>query len=296
MCVYSMICRGVAVSSPSKQMTSSFHENYTLGKMISRGKYGTVYKTQYANETRAVKIIRKLDVGKRYVTSKIPDIEHELNMLETLNDHPMTIRFHDFYHDLRNVYIVTEYPGDDTLRSLVGKVDETQLFNIIQKITEFLFDLHCMDIVHRDVKPDNFLFTEKGDIKAIDFGSLVQIDEMNDVCMFKGTYQYASPEAYNGYYCKESDIWSLGILARELIMGERPRDFYDNQYHNDDFFEHETFTSMSFRAQSILSLMLEPDRNKRISSGELLNKLYMYNNIPFDRICNPSGRPDGTVF
>ena len=194
-------------------------------------------------------------------------------MLETLNDHPTTIRFHDYYHDLYNVYIVTEYPGDRTLRSLVGKVDEKKVFEIIQKIAEFLFDIHCMDIVHRDVKPDNFLLTEHGDIKAIDFGSLVELKDVHDVCMFKGTYQYAAPEVYNGYYCKESDVWSLGILARELLMGEKPRSFYDNRYHNDDFFEHETFTSLTFRAQGILSLMLEPDKNNRISTGELLNKL-----------------------
>lgn len=279
MSVYSMICRGVAVSSPGKPMISSFHEKYTLGKMISRGRHGAVYKTEYANETRAVKVIRKLDVGKRYITSKINEIEHELSMLEILNDHPMSIRYHDFYHDLRNVYIVTEYPSDTTLRSLVNKVDEKQVFRIIQKIAEFLFDLHCMDIVHRDVKPDNFLITENGDIKAIDFGSLVQLEDAYVMCTFKGTYQYASPETYNGYYCKESDIWSLGILARELIMGEKPRDFRDNRYHNDDFFEHETYTSLSPPARSILSLMLEPDRNKRLSSGGLLNKLSAYTSI-----------------
>ena len=272
MYVYSMICRGV-VSSPT--ITPSFHDKYTLGSMISRGRYGKVYKTEYApnNETRAVKVIRKLEVGKRFVTSKLHDIENELDMLETLNDHPTTIRFHDYYHDLYNVYIVTEYPGDRTLRSLVGKVDEKKVFEIIQKIAEFLFDIHCMDIVHRDVKPDNFLLTEHGDIKAIDFGSLVELKDVHDICMFKGTYQYAAPEVYNGYYCKESDVWSLGILARELLMGEKPRSFYDNQYHNDDFFEHETFTSLTFRAQGILSLMLEPDKNNRISTGELLNKL-----------------------
>ena len=75
--------------------------------------------------------------------------------------------------------------------------------------------LHSMDVCHRDLKLENFIFTEKGpkaEIKMIDFGfskHYLHKEHMHEVV---GTSYYIAPEVLNRDYTQKSDIWSLGVI------------------------------------------------------------------------------------
>ena len=88
-----------------------------------------------------------------------------------------------------------------------------------------LLDLHRMNIIHRDIKSDNILVKANGEIKLADFGYAVVLTEQQKGRQSKvGTVCWMAPELIEGggEYCNKVDVWSLGIFAIELAMGEPP--------------------------------------------------------------------------
>lgn len=98
------------------------------------------------------------------------------------------------------------------------------------QLTSALSHAHRNGIIHRDVKPQNILMNQYGNVKITDFGiaralSSTQLTKTNDVI---GSVHYLSPEqARGGTATKKSDIYSLGIVLFELLTGRLP--FQENQ-------------------------------------------------------------------
>ena len=86
---------------------------------------------------------------------------------------------------------------------------------------------HKLNIIHRDIKSDNVLVNENGDIKLVDFGYSVMLTEQNQSRKSRvGTVCWMPPELIRASelskYGPKIDIWSLGIFALELAQGEPP--------------------------------------------------------------------------
>lgn len=78
-------------------------------------------------------------------------------------------------------------------------------------------------IIHRDIKPQNILINSKGEIKITDFGISSTIHTMQKLTTYVGTAIYMSPERLLGEkYDRDSDLWSLGVLMAECLLGEHP--------------------------------------------------------------------------
>ncbi len=131
----------------------------------------------------------------------------------------------------RSLYYVTEYFEGQTLRQWMldhPRCDLETMRNIVEQIAGGLRVFHRKEILHRDLKPENILIDSSGTCKIIDFGSawIAGIEEISGQSPpggFAGTVGYTAPEYHRGERPgTRSDIYSLGVIAYELLTGRLP--------------------------------------------------------------------------
>ena len=142
--------------------------------------------------------------------------------------HPNIVSIYDVGEDGDIYYIVMEYVKGLTLKQYIQKnfpLSIEESINIMEQITAAISNAHHNGIIHRDIKPQNILVDEIGNVKITDFGialalSATNITQTNAVL---GSVHYLSPEqARGGMANKKSDIYSLGIVMFELLTGRLP--------------------------------------------------------------------------
>eukprot|EP01119_Soliformovum_irregulare_P021817 TRINITY_DN7338_c0_g1_i1.p1 TRINITY_DN7338_c0_g1~~TRINITY_DN7338_c0_g1_i1.p1 ORF type:complete len:472 (+),score=87.76 TRINITY_DN7338_c0_g1_i1:146-1561(+) len=112
----------------------------------------------------------------------------------------------------------------DILPKFPGKITEPCMAYIVREILQFLVYFHSLNRIHLDIKSDLFYVCSDGTIQVVDFSFADQLLNGHvSPCDIKGTPYWMSPEVIRGQsYRMEPDIWSLGILLRELCEGEPP--------------------------------------------------------------------------
>lgn len=131
------------------------------------------------------------------------------------------------------LYYITEYIEGQTLRQWMNDHPQTSLGqtrNIIEQIARGIRAFHRLEMIHQDIKPENILMDEHGSLKIVDFGStkIAGVEEIstpleNDNLL--GTVNYTAPEYHIGEPAtNRSDIFSLGVIAYELLTGRLPYD------------------------------------------------------------------------
>jgi myosin-light-chain kinase len=204
-------------------------DKYVLGKVLGQGAFGVVYscKAKGSKQEYAVKMIDKVE-------TPLEEIKEEVRMLQMLT-HPAVIRLHDVYYEKVFVCMVMDvYKGGDLIEGMQNhwKTKGMIPIKVVQLIGKQMIDgivwLHSKNVVHRDVKGDNYLMDRKmlQDPKCkvflSDFGTVTQInagERMNKKC---GTQIYWSPEFFNMNYSLKVDIWALGVVMFGLISGRFP--------------------------------------------------------------------------
>jgi pimeloyl-ACP methyl ester carboxylesterase len=196
-----------------------------LGK-AGQGGMGVVYR---AHDTKLNR-----DVALKFVTH-VGDHNHELNerlrrealSLAALN-HPNIVAIHDIDEVEDVPFLVLEWISGRALNdpSFALPLSGADFQRIALPIAEALGSAHDQGIIHRDVKPSNVLISNQGQTKVVDFGLAKFRDFDLDVILTAGTIgtvAYMSPEQASGATLgPASDVFSFGILAYELLTGERP--------------------------------------------------------------------------
>ncbi|RIB02649.1 kinase-like domain-containing protein [Gigaspora rosea] len=146
--------------------------------------------------------------------------------------------------------------------------------NIVQMVARAIQHLHHRNIVHRDIKDENVILDENGNVQLIDFGSSAYIKAGKKYDTFCGTIDYAAPEVLTGkkYDGPPQDIWALGILLYTLIYKENP------------FYNIDEIIARDLRIPYILSdgsidlvkKMLDRDVDKRPSIDDVLNHHWLW--------------------
>jgi serine/threonine protein kinase/tetratricopeptide (TPR) repeat protein len=136
-------------------------------------------------------------------------------------------------------FIVMEFVEGRMLKEVIGSLSLTEALDVIEQMADGLAAAHEEGVVHRDIKPSNVILTDEQFVKILDFGVAKlapQVDDGDDTAsllateMMKttpgtvmGTYAYMSPEQARGLDVDHrSDIFSLGVVAYELIAGRQP--------------------------------------------------------------------------
>ena len=143
--------------------------------------------------------------------------------------HPNLVPVYDMGQENGIPYIVMELIDGPNLRQMIAGGSPMTLgekLQIVDAISEGLAYAHSMGVIHRDIKPSNIVVEKDGNVRILDFGvALTTPSALTVAGTVLGTPQYMSPEQASGKQCDErSEIFSLGVLAFELIAGKHPFD------------------------------------------------------------------------
>jgi serine/threonine protein kinase len=200
---------------------------YHIVEQLGEGGMATVYKAYDTRLERyvAIKFIRS-DVVRDDTFQR--RFEREAKALASLS-HPNIVKVLDYGEHEGVSYLVMEYISGGTMKSLMGKVMPWQdAFKLIIPIARTLDYTHQRGIIHRDVKPSNFLISDSGEPMLSDFG-IAKLVAGNDNMQLTGTGvgigtpEYMAPEQGLGQAVDgRADIYSLGVVLYELLTGQKP--------------------------------------------------------------------------
>lgn len=200
---------------------------YQVVQYIEKGSFGDVHlaRDMETGEQVAIKIVDKRKaIGSGSTRKKV--VLDELNILKV--KHPSIIELKDFFVTKDYLVLCMEYCAGGDLFTLTIKenpLPEARAGYIFKQILEGILHLHKLNIIHRDIKLENILLTEKGkdEIKITDFGMSRIISRVNLATTQCGTLEYTAPEVFKFQpYGRECDYWSLGILLFDLLSSELP--------------------------------------------------------------------------
>ncbi len=200
---------------------------YRLIEKVGKGGMATVYKAYHPSLDRYV-AIKALHPAFMEHPGFIDRFEREAKVVAKL-DHPNIVPIYDFSEHEGRPYLVLKFVRGETLKDRLDKSKLTykESRHIFRVISSALAYAHQEGVLHRDVKPSNVLLEKNGGIFLADFG-LARITETSQTTlsgqMMMGTPHYISPEQAKGLGNLDSgtDIYSLGVMMYELLVGEVP--------------------------------------------------------------------------
>jgi len=199
---------------------------YEAIEVLETGGFGTVYRARQIDLDRqvAIKLMNPAALDDPDQRSRFHD---EAIMTASLS-HPNVVKLLDFGFEEDLPWAVFEYVSGVTLRArlLTGPVPVSETIETLVQIASGLSAAHDRGILHRDIKPENVVLSTDGSCRVIDFG-IARWDSQRHVrtrtWIILGTPEYLPPETLEGKDpTPASDQYSLGILAFELLTGERP--------------------------------------------------------------------------
>ncbi len=209
-------------------------DRYELGEMLGQGGFSVVFRAVDRRVRRdvVVKIITPEAEG--YSTAVRKRFEREAAVLAALR-HPNTITLFDFGESESGLlFMVFEFVEGRDLREVLresGRLDERTVVHIVVQVLEALEEAHRAGVIHRDLKPANVICFQQLDdpyrAKLIDFGIAKtnegwSAEKITKTGLFVGTARYMAPEQICGEPLgPPADIYSLGLVAIELLSGER---------------------------------------------------------------------------
>ena len=271
---------------------SELSKEYKQGIEIGEGGFGKVRTIIHkkTGQLRAMKLIKK---------SKEFNLDEIENLM--LLNHPNILKLFEYYYDEQeNIYIITEYIRGE---ELFNKIQEVYRFSeedaaiIIKSVLQAITYCHSRGIIHRDLKPENILIptgSSKIDytlLKIIDFGASVLKKDDGKISFRFGTPYYIAPEVLQESYNEKCDVWSIGVILYLLLIGQAPFDGDDDDIicqkiisEEIDFDNNNKIKELSREAVDFMKKLLEKNPDKRISSAQALEHIWLKKYAPHTKV------------
>jgi len=208
---------------------------YEISGKIGEGGMGEVYSARdlELDRTVAIKLLPNeftADEERRL------RFRQEAKVVSALN-HPNVITIYEIGENDFGHFLATEFVEGKTLREVIKResLTLTRILRIMEQAANALVAAHAEHIVHRDIKPENIMVRRDGIVKVLDFGLAKPVigykngkdsaDNKTVPGTVMGSARYMSPEQARGLEVDErTDIWSLGVVLFELLIGKAPFD------------------------------------------------------------------------
>jgi len=195
-------------------------DQYRIVGHLGRGGAGDVYLAEDTVLSRqvALKLLRPSASGS--------DLGAEARAAAAIN-HPNVVTVYGVGEFDDTPYLAMEYVPGPTLKELQtqGPLPEHQVRRIVGDIASALAALHARDLVHGDLTPANVLLGSDGRARVTDFGLSKRISSetlRGNAAPWSGTPPYMAPEVWSGQGSRAADIWALGVIIYEWVVGARP--------------------------------------------------------------------------
>ncbi|KAF4469975.1 AUR kinase [Fusarium albosuccineum] len=200
---------------------------FEIGRPLGKGKFGRVYlaRERTTGFICALKVLHKSELQQGRVEKQV---RREIEIQSNLR-HPNILQLYGHFHDSKRVFLILEFAGKGELYKHLrreSRFPEWKAAQYIAQMASALRYLHRKHVIHRDIKPENILVGIHGEIKISDFGWSVHAPNNRRKTMC-GTLDYLPPEMIkpgttDNFYNEKVDLWSLGVLTYEFLVGEAP--------------------------------------------------------------------------
>ncbi|KAK1326642.1 Calcium-dependent protein kinase 28 [Acorus calamus] len=264
--------------------SKNFTSRYTMGRLIGHGHFGyTFAATDNSNGDRVA--VKRIEKNKMILPIAVEDVKREVKILKALTGHENVVQFHNAFEDDSYVYIVMELcEGGELLDRILAKKDsrytERDAAIVVRQMLKVAAKCHLHGLVHRDMKPENFLFKspkEDSSLKATDFGLSDFIKAGKKFHDIVGSAYYVAPEVLKRRSGPESDVWSIGVITYILLCGRRP--FWDKTedgifkevLRNKPDFRRKPWPNISNSAKDFVKKLLVKDPRVRLTAAQALS-------------------------
>ena len=283
----------------------SVNKDYTIGKIIGKGSYCEVSQA-FHRRTKENHVVQQVNLVKEDKFYRKWILE-EINNLKFL-DHPNIVQIHEHYLDKdNNLSVILENCGGQNLKEFrrdTKRFTSDECGDIFAQIVRAVYYMHQNNILHRDLRLENFMvinFNEdkscvnkKTVVKICDFDTSTKLN--SEIQVFSGVQEYSSPESLKLQpQTEKSEIWTLGVILFYLRTGEYPfkQNYLDKKsivkkimtadykYPENPLWDH----LVHEQQQELIKSMLQVNPNKRITTEQLLNHPWIVQHLPNKKHC-----------
>lgn len=192
---------------------------YKIIRSLGSGGFGSVFlaKDTWLNLQVAIKVPHRQST-ELFKLLKEPRLQAAL-------DHPNIVRMISAEKANKIFFMVMEYVKGESLERILEKekvLDSDRAIDYIVQICDGVDHAHANKIIHRDLRPSNILVSERGIIKITDFGTSAWLNGVPYASTRIGSPPYMAPEQFQGKATFQSDIYSIGCIFYEMLIGRPP--------------------------------------------------------------------------
>jgi serine/threonine protein kinase len=152
----------------------------------------------------------------------------EADICQKLSPHPGAVQLADTLEEGGRFIMIQEYVRGRTLQDLLeeGELPDSFRERLILKLIEVVAHAHRLQIMHRDIKPNNIMVGPHDTVKLLDYGAAKELKDRDISATMVGSRPYMAPEQIMGKSQRRSDVWAIGVIMYLLYTGLLP--FYDD--------------------------------------------------------------------